>query len=206
MNYAEIKRETLAHIRQYSIAGSPIASSYNNQADYLNRIPQLINEGLVNIRTLVKPDPVVYPLTKDGEEYGNMTRYELPEDFWSLKTGGVTVIRDGHFQKTNNYRLQGKKYILIPKDAEGEYTVEYYRYPPKLPLSPADDFEVEEDIEVIQAATYYAAAQLVLHDDETVYAYLYNDYESRLSRIGPGVSVEVTPVQDAYLFGMGWCD
>lgn len=206
MKYAEIKRETLAHIRQYSIAGSPIASSYNNQADYLNRIPQLINEGLVNVRTLVKPDPVVFPLIEGGEEYGNMVRYTLPEDFWSLKTGGVTVIRDGHFRKTNNYRLQGKKYILIPKDAEGEFTVEYFRYPPQIPLKAEDDFELEEDIEVIQAATYYAAAQLVLGDDEAVYAYLYNDYESRLSRIGPGIAVEVQPVQDAYLFNTGWCD
>lgn len=206
MTYAEIKRATLSHLNQYSIAGAPIASSYNNQADYLNRIPQFINEALVNIRTLVKPEPVVHPLVDGAEEYGSMLRYQLPEDFWSLKTGGVSVVRDGRFQKTNNYRLQGKDYILVPKEADGEYTVEYYKYPEQLPMAPVDDFELEEDLEVIQTATYYAAAQLVLHDDETVYAYLYNDYESRLSRIGAGVSVEVQPVQDAYLFNAGWCN
>ena len=62
MFYSEIKRETLGHIDQYSMAGSPVAASYNNQADYLNRLPVLINEGLVNIRTLCKPFPVVLPL------------------------------------------------------------------------------------------------------------------------------------------------
>lgn len=203
MLYSEIKRETLGHINQYSMAGSPVAASYNNQADYLNRIPLLINEGVLNVRTLVKPEPVVFSL-QSGEEYGDMIRYELPDDFWTLKTGGVTVIRDGRFQKTNNYRLQGKKYVLIPKRAEGSYSVEYYKYPNKLPLKPEDDFELEEDIEVIQAATYYAAAQLVLLEDEFAYASLYNDYESRLGRITRGVTVEVQPVEDSYSFNAGW--
>ena len=203
MLYSEIKREVLGHIDQYSMAGTPVAASYNNQADYLSRIPVLINEGLVNIRTLVKPDPVVLPL-ENGEEYGGMMRYELPEDFWNLKTGGVSVIRNGQFHKTNEYRLQGKKYILTPK-TEGVYTVEYYKYPDLLPLDETltDAFELEEDIEVIQTATYYAAANLVMREDEFMYASLYNDYESRLSRISPGITVEVQQVEDAYLFNMG---
>ena len=203
MLYSEIKREVLGHIDQYSMAGTPVAASYNNQADYLNRIPVLINEGLVNIRTLVKPDPVVLPL-ENGEEYGGMMRYELPEDFWNLKTGGVSVVRNGQFRKTNDYRLQGKKYILTPK-TEGVYTVEYYKYPDLLPLDRTltDAFDLKEDIEVIQTATYYAAANLVMREDEFMYASLYNDYESRLSRISPGITVEVQQVEDAYLFNMG---
>jgi hypothetical protein len=203
MLYSEIKRETLGHIDQYSMAGTPVAASYNNQADYLSRLPVLINEGLVNIRTLCKPDPVVLPL-ENGEEYGDMIRYELPDDFWSLKTGGVSVIRDGRFQKTNDYRLQGKKCLLTPK-TDASYTVEYYKYPNLLPLDKTltEDFELEEDIEVIQAATYYAAANLVMREDEFMYASLYNDYESRLSRISPGITVEVQQVEDAYLFNMG---
>lgn len=205
MKYSDIKRATLSHLNQYSIAGAPVADSYNNQQDYLNRIPQFINEALVNIRTLVKPEPVVRQL-RAGKEYGNMLRYRLPDDFWSLKTGGVSVIHDGRFRKTNEYRMQGKKYILTPAGTDGEYTIEYYRYPEQLPFDPDDNFELEEDLEVIQAATYYAAAQLVLHDDEAVYAYLYNDYETRLGRIGPGISVEVHPVQDAYIFDARWCN
>jgi hypothetical protein len=201
MLYSEIKRATLGHIHRHTLAGSPIAPSYNNQADYLNRIPLLINDALVNIRTLVKPEPVVMQL-KHGKDHGDHTRHRLPDDFWQLKTGGVSVIRDGKFQRTNNYRLMGKDYLLTPKDS-GSYTVEYYRYPAQLPLSPADDFELEEDLEVIQTATYYAAANLMLHDDEFVYASLYNDYESRLGRISRGVRAEVQPVQDAYCFTAG---
>ena len=66
MTYAEIKRQTLELANMYSIAGEPVPGSYNNQQDYLNRIPSLINTALVNIRTLVKRDPVIAPL-EDGE-------------------------------------------------------------------------------------------------------------------------------------------
>ena len=117
MLYSEIKRETLGHINQYTMAGSPVAASYNNQADYLNRIPLLINEGVMNVRTLVKPEPVVYQLI-GGEPYGDLIRYQLPDNFWSLKTGGVSVIRNGRFEKTNDYRLQGKDFILTPNNGD----------------------------------------------------------------------------------------
>lgn len=198
MIYGDIRRETLSHIRKYSIAGREVPASYNHQADDLNRIPLLINEALVNIRTLVKREPVLLELT-EGEAYGGMVRYRLPKDFFALRTGGVTVIREGRLQRTNNYRLQGREYILVP---EGErYTVEYDRYPRQLPLDPADDFILEEDPEVIQTATYYAAANLVLQEDEFAYAALYNDYETRLGRISAGVTAEVGRVEDVYGFG-----
>ena len=197
MKYADIKRAVLSHVNQYTMAGAQVAPVYNNQADYLKRIPVLLNEALVNIRTLVKPIPVVLPL-ENGEPYGGMVRYELPEDCWVIKTGGVSVIRDGKFKRTNQYRLQGRKYILVPGD--DSYTVEYYRYPVQLPLDNTltDDYEVEEDPEVIQTATYYASAYLVLQEDEFAYATLYNDYESRLGRISPGITAEVQPVEDSY--------
>ena len=54
------------------------------------------------------------------------------------------------------------------------------------------------DPEVIQTATYYASAYLVLQEDEFAYATLYNDYESRLGRISPGITAEVQPVEDSY--------
>ncbi len=200
MTYGDLKREVLSHINQYTMAGTVVAPSYNNQADYLNRIPVLINEALVNIRTLVKPEPVVLPLM-DGEAYGGMMRHQLPKDFWSLRTGGVTVIREGRFRHTNQYRLQGKDFILVPDG--GDYTVEYYRYPIQLPLDNrlTDDYEIAEDPEVLQTASYYAAAYLVLQEDEFAYASLYNDYESRLGRISPGITAEVRSVEDVYDWG-----
>ena len=205
MRYSTIKRSVLSHIDQYSIAGTPVAESYNNQADYLNRIPELINEALVAIRTSVKPEPAVCALTR-GQEFGDYNRYFLPENFWKLKTGGASVIRHGEFRRTNDCRVQGK-YVLTPRNGE-TYYVEYYKYPERLPLDDelTDDFDLDEDIEVIQAATYYAAAALVRREDEFMYASLYNDYESRLARMAPSIAAEVQQVEDAYNFNVGWSE
>ena len=239
MLYSEIKRAVLSHINQYSIAGGQVSLTYNNQADYVNRIPQLINEALVNIRTSVKPLPTVVevglrltgedagippahqsrPLASSALEnndagdsvgtdsdtifaqrYGNKEyRAQLPSNFWCLKTGGVELIDEqGNRSKTNRYRLQGRDFILFPD--EQLHTVEYYRYPEQLPADPEDDFDLQEDIDVIHAAIYYASANLVLYDDQFAYANLYNDYESRLSRLSRGIALEVHPVTDSYDF------
>jgi hypothetical protein len=240
MLYSDIKRAVLSHINQYSIAGAQVALTYNNQADYVNRIPQLINEALVNIRTSVKPLPTIVeiglifdeddtpippenqgrpiaeaaltdesdrdPVKYDqaiiyAKQYGSSKQYraKLPDDFWCLKSGGVEAIDDqGHHFKTNRYRLQGRDFILFPD--KRIHIVEYFRYPEQLPNDPKDSFDLQEDIDVIHAAIYYAAANLVLYDDQFAYASLYNDYESRLSRLSPGVAMEVHPVVDYYGF------
>jgi hypothetical protein len=165
----------------------------------MNRIPVFINEGLVNIRTSFKPSPIVVPL-EGGEDGGHFITYTLPGDFWALKSGGVFKVHDGRFVKTNEYRLSGRGKIIVPAKWDGQYYIEYYRYPVQLPLdgSLTDDFEVDEEIDVLQAATYYAAAHLVIREDEFMYATLYNEYDGRLSRLTNGVSAEVQHVDDAY--------
>ena len=100
MLYKHIKRAVLSHIDQYTVAGAEVVPTYNNQADYENRIPVFFNEGLMNILTTVKPQAVLFALQR-GQQMGGMTIYELPVDFWSLKSGGVFVVRAGRFEKTN---------------------------------------------------------------------------------------------------------
>jgi hypothetical protein len=251
MLYSEIKRAVLSRIHQYSISGKTIAESYNNQADYLNRIPLFVNEGLMAICTSVKPIPAtadagvtlsasgpginrpiaggrsldfditsVEPTVEAGVWFDSdetltlkeVTTFgigqpgysaKLPEDFWRLRTGGIEKLEsDGRYHRTNNYKLRGKNRLVFPEKAF--YRIEYYRYPQQLPLDPADDDELTEDPDVLQAAIVYAAANLVMYDDEHAYAVLYNDYESRLSRLVTGPDIEVHTVEDSYCFNGGW--
>lgn len=253
MLYSEIKRAVLSRIHQYSIAGKQVAPSYNNQADYVNRIPVFVNEGLMAICTSVKPIPAVaeaaYALSanisggiagglaggvataaaevskpdepavfESGHYFdgvlslqevktNNVEKPEycvdMPENFWRLCTGGIEKLgRDGEYYRTNRYKLRGKGHLVFPDKAF--YRIEYYRYPQQLPLDPEDDFELDEDPDVLQAAMVYAAANLVMYDDEHAYAVLYNDYESRLSRLVTGPGMEVHAVDDVYGFNRGW--
>ncbi len=43
MTFGELKKRVLQLIFSYSVAGSEIPATYNNQADYLAMIPGLIN-------------------------------------------------------------------------------------------------------------------------------------------------------------------
>ena len=202
MTYAQIRRAVLSHIGMYSIAGTPVPETYNNQEDYLLQIPQFFNEGLVNIRTSTKPLPEMISIGSDWEPVGDMLRYELPDDFYQLKSGGVSYLTpDGTYHKSTEYKLSGRKHILVPKYKKGKYLIEYYRYPAQLPEAPSDAYVLTEEVDVLQAAIVYAAAQLVMYDDEFRYATLYNDYESRLSRMSNGIAVEMGQVEDVYRIG-----
>lgn len=53
--YGDIKRFTLELIDQYSAAGETVSPAYNNQADYIGRIPNLINAALTQIAPFASP-------------------------------------------------------------------------------------------------------------------------------------------------------
>ncbi|MBQ9493612.1 MAG: hypothetical protein IJR54_07770 [Oscillibacter sp.] len=55
MTYAQIKRFTLELINRYSIAGEPVSPAYNQQADRIQRIPNLINAALKQISLTLDP-------------------------------------------------------------------------------------------------------------------------------------------------------
>jgi hypothetical protein len=54
MTYQECKNQVLKLLNQYTIAGNAVADGYNNQADYIRRIPSLINDAMMEISTTVR--------------------------------------------------------------------------------------------------------------------------------------------------------
>lgn len=199
--YKGIKRAVLSLIRQYTIAGDAVLTSYNNQADYENQIAQRFNEGLVEIRTTVKPDAVELELNEPNEYHG-MRQYDLPRDFMSLKSGSIRVAWAGHLVPAvhNKVEIFGKT-ILVPNDGQ-DYLMEYYRYPPQFSDDPKDTNVIDEDPDVVQAAIYYAAAQLVRMDSAYDFAALNNEYADRAARMRPIMYAETDSVVD--LYGGGW--
>lgn len=200
--YDEIKRLTLELIHQSTLNGRPIASSYNNQIDYEKRIPALINMAVRSVCTLSKRLVKLAEL-KNGTAFAGNIRYQLPEDFYQLKSGGVyTTTRKGILCSLTQFRFLGRD-LLVPVEVPRQVYIEYYAYPPSLPPDPQPDDSLDLDEEILDCAQVYAAAQLVANENEYLYASLYNDYESRLSRISQGLVAESLPVHDSYGFGWG---
>ena len=210
LSFGLIKRAVLELINQATIAGAEVPLSYNNQADYVRRIPNLINQAVMKIRTTLKPDLRTAELS-DGERGDGGTLYPLPPDCRALVSGGVwrgtagdSQAGERHFpmERTNDYRLMGRSILILSPDGgpKPRYFVEYQAYPVQLPADPGDEFRLEETPEVIQAAEYYAAAQLIMMEDEFSYASLMNEYESRLAAMAPPPAAQVHPVRDVYGF------
>lgn len=196
MTYGKIRRAVLERLNQYSIAGEVISPAYNHQSDALGRIPNLINHALVDIRTGVKPRQGIHRWKQDLNGWAQHT---LPADFWRMRSGSLRrVEKDGPPEPVKDFRLIGNRLIWTPP---GEYLLEYDRYPEQLPENPPDGYDLREEPDVLCAAYLYAAAGLVMMEDETAFAALSNEYESRKAAMMPSVTAEILPVMDAYRFG-----
>lgn len=208
MTFEQVQNQVLKLLNQYSVAGSPVAPSYNNQQDYLNRMASLVNDAVMEIATTTRKIPATLVLNSlYSEDLGDWIRYELPEDFYQFKTGGTLLTTDdGRLLHTNQYTISGKKCLLVPKkeiDAGSSYVITYYRYPDLLSEKPNPTDELDNAPETHYAVPFYVAAFLVVHDDSFLFASFYNKFEDKLAKMDSGLSVEARPVEDVYGFDSG---
>ena len=212
-SYGNIKRAVLELINQSTIHGESVPLSYNGQSDYVLKIPNLINQAVMKIRTTTKPERTTVALS-EGTVRGDWTCYPLPANCRSIVTGGVWKVNGQHSERTNDYRLRGNQILLptpklqsdVPEAVvgwdvdvcDGGYFIEYTPYPSQLPGDPSDNFDLYETPEVVQAAEYYTAAMLVMMEDEFTYTNLMNEYEARLAAMRPPLTAEVHTVRSVY--------
>ena len=199
MTYIELKRKVLELMNQYSVAGTAISPAYNNQSDYIRRIPGLLNDALLRIRTEARPRIATHSFSNEGQQYGDKRMFSLPHGYRGIKTGGVYRIVDGKFEAFGQYRLLGESRILFPDD-NASYMIEYYADPDYLPADPSDEYCADEDPEILTAACYFAAAMLVVDKNEYHYAALYNEFTRRLTGLVRPQTAEITPIVDVYGF------
>ena len=201
MTYGELRDRVLMLLNQYSVAGGKIQVTYNNQADYLARLPGAVNDALLYLATTARRLRASAALT-DGERTGEWTVYALPDDCWQVCTGGVFRLTSEGLERTNAFRLLGEGRIAVCGGAGG-WQLEYFRYPRLLPPEPEDGALVDCPAECLGAAACYAAAQLAGYDDTYLQSVLQNEFENRLSRLGELPGAAYGTVENAY---GGWED
>ena len=215
MNYGQVKKASLQLIFSESIAGDPIALSYNNQADYVRMIPQLVNDGMMYIATTVKKIPAMCSLdslTKDDSNE-NYDIFYLPTDCFEIMAGGLILEhRKNDFGEIanrvhKNYRFYGGNQLWLPKGQGAHLSLEYWRYPKQFDADVADDEELDNTPDTHSVIPYWVAAHSVEYDDAHRAAFFYNAFEDRISRLKPNQSfIEDSRVQDVYGFDYfpGW--
>lgn len=202
MNYGEARDRALQFINQYSIAGTKIASSYNNQEDYILRIPGLVNDAQMIIASgprRMEESVLLDP--RDAADMGSMYRYTLPEDLMDFVPGGLLVMSDDGPGNFTGYTTLGEDYILVPKTLKSGAYLRYYRRPQFLDPKPLDTAPLDNVALAQEPIPYFVAAELVMRDDAFAYATLYNIWLDRLGTIGRLPRPERQLVQDVYGWG-----
>lgn len=201
MNYGQVRDMVLKLLNQYTRAGAAVEPSYNNQQDYLNRIPALVNDAMMEIATTARKIPATIALRDlPCQELEGEVRYQLPEGFWQFLSGSVVTTREGRTLPTNCYTVQGRRYLLVPAGQAEDCTITCYRYPDLLPDKPADTDRLDNAPETHFAIPYYVASYLVAGEDSFLCALFYNKYEDKLAKMNQGVTAQVGAVADSYRF------
>lgn len=214
MNYGEARDLSFHLIHQESIAGTRIPGTYNNQQDYLDKIPGLINAAQMDLATTSKKIPASVMLGEmEFTDMGESRIYNLPADVWQRRGSGILVpaSRDLRaqglvYKRFNQCKDLGRDRIVLPKGLPEDSILEYWRYPIRLSAEPADTDELDNVPEAQEAVPYYVAAHIVIWDDPFLYASFYNEYAEKKMQMMELPTTEPSVVEDVYGGGYfnGW--
>ena len=201
MTYGELKNRVLELIFSYSVAGSQIPATYNNQADYIAMIPGLVNNGQMDIATSVKRIPAMVLLSElESEQVGERVLYKLPADCWMPFTGGLLFPKNWRYERFFGYRIIAGK-LELPRHAPDGMALEYWRYPERVSAETSDDTVLDNTPDVHECLVFYVAAHLLAYDDAYRYTVFLNMYEERISRLKEPIWIEPGPIEDIYRMG-----
>jgi hypothetical protein len=192
-------------INQYSIHGTVIAPAYNNQFDYLKRVPELINDGLLLLAMeLGLPEA---GLNLNGappapvDMGGGWSYIDLPEDFMRLSNRGLIRVDEGGLKFIKDYSMVSSRRLALPSELLSGLTIVYVRPPQKIAVDSADSTVLDMPDSAAGSVPYYVASHLVIGDDSFLYAALLNEFETYLNRLKPHISSETGLTGDEYGLG-----
>lgn len=199
MTYKELKERVLQLLNTYSRNGTFIDNLYNDQSDYLMRIPGLYNSAMTDIAVAGKEFVGVIDWGAiDVEDYSmGKCIMTVPDDFIRMRPVLLDT-RDGAYYSGEFYPI-GEDRLIIDKRLVGKFLT-YNRFPRKLDTTPGADIDrirLDGDAEQQEAAILYIAARLVVNEDSFAYSSFMNEYDERRGNM-KRLSAEVVHVPDFY--------
>lgn len=188
MTYNEFKQFVMGLINQAQARGTELDEYYNDQADYLQRIPGLYNAAMLELASeAVTLVGVMEPnVSTKVRPYNGYVAISVPDDFISMTGDGIPVVRDGRMTRHKGYYMVGSDTVMVQSDLVDQGVLEYRRRPERLSMNPSEidpDTKLDGTEEMQIAAAYYTAAMLVLQDDAFAYSALRNEYDDKLSEM-----------------------
>lgn len=202
-------------LNQYSIAGTLVPLSYNDQADTELRMVNLINDAQMTIATTVKPieEALTFEVPiLDHSVPDAMIEQKMPEEFNHQLALYFTPAEGNRMPMpldANRYKWIGDDLLLVPNRPAGQYRLTYNRFPVRYDeTTDKETTELDNKPDTHEIIPYYVAAMIAVDENPKAYYALYNVWETRLVRLGyrppHAVSTQVSDVYGFDDFGGVW--
>ena len=204
ITYGEFKTLVLQHLDMHTVAGEEVPLDYNNQEDFVRRIPSLTNIALRSIATTACPIQETISLSSPG--YGSISampggwsKVTMPADYWRIRGNGIGILGENGIVASGAYKFLNNREILVRTSEIPNMVITYDRYPRK--VAGVDDETLDCDDSVAYCASFYVAAELMRTEDAYSYQSLFNEYQDRLNQLVRPVYAEFVRTESCYDVG-----
>lgn len=193
MTLEENKKITLALIEEYS----PTNKYLTDDEDIHNRLNlvyapnyQELSQNKKILKTKTLKDII-------GTEEIGYEEYSLPSDLYQFKR--IIALDKDNIEVEPMFKTYGKNKILISKESDAKYILEYYAYPTVITEETESDFELEIDQDVQLILPYAVANDILKVDPSSDYSAFLSEYNRKLNAFDSRKSVSSIVVEEGVL-------
>lgn len=188
MTLGQVKKIALALIEEYA----PDNDLLTDDEDIQTRINLLVNSANQELSQIKKINSTHM---LDRSEKGNSKyyrEYDMPNDLYQLKN---IVVKDNETNEVLSVNLDHyieNNKIFINDITEGNYIINYFKYPEEINEDTLDDFLLELDQDACNVLPYAVASDILKADISNDYSIFEAKYQSMLSRLDNRKDLSIT--------------
>ncbi len=188
MTLGQVKKTALALIEEYA----PDNDLLTDDEDIQTRINLLVNSAYQELSQIKKIN-ATHML--DRSEKGNSKyyrEYDMPNDLYQLKN---IIVKDNETNEILNANLDHyieNNKIFINDLTDGDYIINYFKYPEEINEETLDDFKLELDQDACNVLPYAVASDILKADISNDYSIFEAKYQSMLSRLDNRKDLSIT--------------
>lgn len=119
----------------------------------------------------------------DVPTYKAYVPYELPDDYMELDKIYRWYDQRQYTVLPGDYKLTGRKTVELNWFTNGQFDIHYFKLPTVIDASTDDSYEFEVEIQAQYLIPYYAAAIVVMDENQAIGTLLLNQYQNRLANL-----------------------
>jgi len=190
MTWKELKLITLQKV--FAVSDGKMAED-DTTREYLTAMPGAANEGLDLLATagrFLKKQMILRQVQEEAEAEPGVIRrvltgkaverYDmetLTEDYYGLDADGVYREDGSGYRQASDWSMEAGRYLILPGDRTGQWTVYYNAYPRRMTAETADSYELPLYPEMASLLPLYMASQLYKDDELGVAVQYRNEFE-----------------------------